>query len=73
MFLEPCLLVFRRDRYRLKINRGTGIPRGHRCQGQAATRSDNIKEHLQYLAAGTAGTRTAQDAGYGAVTDRAAG
>lgn len=32
----------------------------------------NPKERLQHLAAGTAGTSTAQNAGYGAVTDRSA-
>ena len=31
------------------------------------------KERLQYLAAGTAGTTAPQKAGYGAITDRAAG
>jgi len=33
----------------------------------------NPKERLQYLAAGTAGAAAPQGAGYGAVTDRAAG
>ena len=34
---------------------------------------NNKKERLQYLAAGTAGTANTQKAGYGAITDRAAG
>ena len=34
---------------------------------------ENQKERLQYLAAGTAGTATEQGAGYGAITDKAAG
>ena len=34
---------------------------------------ENQKERLQYLAAGTAGTATPQKAGYGAITDGAAG
>jgi len=33
----------------------------------------DTKEHLQHLTAGTARTGTAQSAGYGTVTDRAAG
>ena len=41
-------------------------------RGSERSRADT-KECLQYLAAGTEGTRTAQNAGYGAVTDRAAG
>ncbi len=41
-------------------------------RGSERSRADT-KERLQYLAAGTAGTRTAQDAGYGAVTNGAAG
>ena len=40
-------------------------------RGSERSRADT-KERLQYLAAGTAGTSTAQGAGYGAVTDRAA-
>ncbi len=41
---------------------------------EAADRSrENQKERLQYLAAGTAGTTAPQKAGYGAITDRAAG
>ncbi len=32
-----------------------------------------LQERLQYLAAGTAGTAAPQGAGYGAITDRAAG
>jgi len=41
-------------------------------RGSERSRADT-KERLQYLATGTAGTRTAQGTGYGAVTDRAAG
>lgn len=42
-------------------------------QKEADRSRANTKERLQYLAARTAGTRTAQNAGYGTVTDRAAG
>lgn len=41
-------------------------------RGSERSRADT-KERLQYVAVGTAGTRTAQSAGYGAITDRAAG
>ncbi len=41
-------------------------------RGSKRRRADT-KECLQYLAAGTAGTNTEQDTGYGAVTDRTAG
>jgi len=41
-------------------------------RGSERSRADT-KERLQYLVAGTAGTRTAQNAGYGAITDIAAG
>jgi len=41
-------------------------------RGSERSRADT-KERLQYLATGTARTHTAQNAGYGAVTDRAAG
>ena len=44
------------------------------CIERGSKRSgENQKERLQYLAAGTAGTATPQKAGYGAITDRAAG
>ena len=43
------------------------------CIERGSERSgENQKERLQYLAAGTAGT-TPQSAGYGAITDKAAG
>ena len=41
-------------------------------RGSERSRADT-KERLQYFAAGTAGTRTPQDAGYRTVTERAAG
>ena len=44
------------------------------CIERGSERSgENQKECLQYLAAGTAGTTAPQKAGYGAITDRAAG
>ena len=44
------------------------------CIERGSERSgENQKERLQYLAAGTEGTATPQKAGYGAITDRAAG
>ena len=44
------------------------------CIERGSERSgENQKERLQYLAAGTAGTTAPQKAGYGAITDRAAG
>ena len=43
------------------------------CAERGSERSRaNPKEHLQYLAAGTAGAAAPQGAGYGAVKDRAA-
>ena len=44
------------------------------CIERGSERSrENQKERLQYLAAGTEGTTTLQKAGYGTITDRAAG
>ncbi len=44
------------------------------CIERGSKRSgENQKERLQYLATGTAGTATPQDAVYGAITHRAAG
>ena len=44
------------------------------CIERGSERSgENQKVRLQYLAAGTEGTATPQKAGYGAITDRAAG
>lgn len=44
------------------------------CIERGSERSrENQKERLQYLAAGTAGITAPHKAGYGAITDRAAG
>ena len=44
------------------------------CIERGSKRSgENQKERLQYLAAGTEGTATEQGAGYGAITEKAAG
>ncbi|NDO47635.1 hypothetical protein [Clostridium sp. MD294] len=46
----------------------------HICIERGSERSgENQKERLQYIAAGTAETTDPQKAGYGAITDRAAG
>ena len=50
-----------------------GLAAVSRAERRGIRSQANPKERLQYFAAGTAGAAAPQGAGYGAVTDRAAG